>query len=124
MSLLTLQIGGESMVKAKNNNSRELRLDLRAVIYRHGKWWIAHCLETDLVAEGNRPARALKELIELTATQIKAAMDSGDLESIFRPAPPEIWATFSFSREVELPPVRDALLRSVGRFEAREAVLA
>ncbi len=114
----------QSMVKIKKDNSRELRLDLRAVIYRHGKWWIAHCLETDLVAESNKPAQALKELIELTATQIKTAMDSGELESIFRPAPPEIWATYSFSREFKLPPVRNSILRCVGRFEAREAVPA
>ncbi len=106
------------------DNSRELKLDLRAVIYRHGKWWIAHCLETDLVAEGNTAGRALKDLLELTATQVKTAMEAGDLESIFRPAPAEIWTTYSFSRKVELPPIKDSLLGSLGRFEAREALRA
>jgi hypothetical protein len=110
--------------KTKTTKSRELRLDLRAVVYPHGKWWIAHCLEMDLVAEGNAPAQALKDLMELTATQIEVARDSGSLESIFRPAPPEIWTMFSFSREVDLPRVRRRLWRSVKRFEAREAVLA
>jgi hypothetical protein len=112
-----------SVGKAKNQNPRELRLDLRAVVYRHGKWWIAHCLETDLIAEGSSPARALKDLIELTATQIETAKDSGNLESIFRPAPPEIWTMFAFSRKVEVPRVRPKLRRSVERFEAREAIL-
>ena len=113
-----------SIGQVKKTNARELRLDLRAVVYPHGKWWIAHSLEMDLVAEGEGPKQALRDLIELTATQIEAAMSSGSLESIFRPAPPEIWAMFSFSREVSLPLVKPELWQSVDRFEAREAVLA
>jgi hypothetical protein len=108
---------------SKLQNHRELRIPLQAVVYRHAKWWIAHCLELDLVAEGKTPARALKDLMELSTTQIESAVDSGDLETVFRPAPSEVWALFSRSREVALPTVRKGLSRSVDRFEAREAVL-
>ena len=108
---------------ANSRDRRELRIPLQAVVYRHAKWWIAHCLELDLVAEGKTPAQALKDLVELSTTQIESAVDSGNLETVFRSAPSEVWALFSRSRELALPPIRKSLWRSIDRFEAREAVL-
>jgi hypothetical protein len=47
----------------------------------------------------------------------------GISESIFRAAPPEIWAMFS--RAGDAPPTKKKLTsRSVDRFEAREATFA
>jgi len=106
---------------AKSRPKRELRIPLRAVAYQHGEWWIAHCLELDLVAESETPASAFRDLMDLVDTQIAAAIARGDLESVFRPAPPEIWAMFS--RAVDKPISRRPT-RPVQRFEAREAVLA
>ena len=100
-------------------NTTRVRLLLRAVVYQHEQWWIAHCLETDLVAEGKTPTAALDDLIELTGTLVQAAMDEGDLESIFHPAPPEIWRMFSTGEEMA---VRKKPRKPVVRFEARELV--
>jgi hypothetical protein len=62
------------MRKAATNQG--FRIDLRAVVYRHGKWWIAHCLELDLVAEGRDPSSAIKDLVDISATQVSAAIEA------------------------------------------------
>jgi len=106
----------------KNNRGKkpDCRIPLRAVVYPHGKWWIAHCLELDLVSEGETPESALQDLIDISIIQIKTAIDNKDLRSAFCPAPPEIWAMFSRAKDH---PVKKKLSGPVERFEAREAVL-
>jgi hypothetical protein len=113
-------IGAKEITMAKTRSKPTIRIPLRAVTYRHDRWWIAHCLELDLVAEGKTPREAIKDLVELACTQIEAAIDEGDLESVFRPAPAEIWATFSKAADTRItqrPPC------PVDRFEVREAAL-
>jgi hypothetical protein len=108
----------------KTRDINGLRIDLRAVIYRYQKWWIAHCLELDLVAEGATPIDAFRDLMELSASQVKAACKMGNLDSIFRSAPPEIWTMFSRARDLPRPGRAITEKRtsgSVTRFEAREA---
>lgn len=82
---------------------RSLKLDLRAVGYREGKRWIAHCLELDIVAQGDTSEKALSNLAELCSTQIEAAIEEGDLRSIIFPAPPEIWQLFFLARKKKVP---------------------
>jgi hypothetical protein len=106
---------------AKAKAKKAFRIELRAVAYRHGEWWIAHCLELDLVAEGKTPKDAMKDVMDLCCTQIEAAMGSGDLQSIFRAAPPEIWAMFSRAEDAPFKGLREP--SCVERFEAREAAL-
>jgi len=65
------------------------------LVYPEGNFWIAHCLETDLVAEGDTPKEAMSGLIDISNTQIEALLAEGDLNSLFSPAPPEIWRMFS-----------------------------
>lgn len=101
----------------------DVRIDLRAVVYRHQKWWIAHCLELDLVAEGTTLAGALHDLMEICISQVETATKMGNLESIFRAAPPEFWAMFSRSGH-SVPIEKRPASRSVESFEAREAVFA
>ncbi len=98
----------------------KIDMPLRAVVYQHENWWIAHCLEMDLVAEGKTPAAALNDLMDLSLTHIEIALEQGDLESIFRPAPPEIWRMFSTANEM---PIRRKPRWPVTRFEAREAAM-
>jgi hypothetical protein len=106
------------MGKARTKAS--LRVGLRAVTYQQGGWWIAHCLELDLVAEGKTPIAATKDVMELASTQIAAAVESGDIQSVFRAAPPEIWAMFFKGKDA---PLKGKRRMPVQQFEAREAVL-
>jgi len=96
---------------------------LSAIVYREDGVWVAHCLELDIVAEGEDAEDATCSLISLCELQIKVALEEGDLKAVFRPAPPEIWKMFWTGTEkkgckrlrVEAP---------IDRFEARELVLA
>jgi predicted RNase H-like HicB family nuclease len=102
-------------------NTSRVRLLLRAVVYQHEGWYIAHCLETDLVAEGKTATAAFTDLMELTETLIQTAMEEGDLQSIFHAAPPEIWRMFSTGKEMH---IRKKPRKPVERFEARELALS
>jgi hypothetical protein len=106
---------------AKTKAKAAFRIALRAVAYQHGPWWIGHCLELDLVAEGKTPSGAIADVMDLASTQIAAALESGDIESVFRAAPPEIWAMFSVASDVH---VKHKPASPVERFEAREVVVA
>jgi predicted RNase H-like HicB family nuclease len=111
---------GENMKKNNRVKKTDCRIPLRAVVYQHGKWWIAHCLELDLVAEGDTPESALQDLIDLSSLQIKTAIENQDLRSVFSAAPPEIWALFSRAKDR---PNKKKPSAPVESFEVREAVL-
>lgn len=93
-----------------------VRLMLRALLYRDDDWWVAHCLETDVVAEGHTPTEAFDNLQSLTAFQIETALEEGDLQSIFRQAPPEILAAFATGYDQR---IRRRPPKAVERFDVR-----
>ncbi len=93
-----------------------IRLTLRALIYRDDDWWVAHCLDTDVVAEGKTPVQAFENLQSLTDTQIETALREGDLQSIFRPAPPDIHSAFAIGYDRH---IRRRPPKSVERFDVR-----
>ena len=92
-----------------------IRIELRGVAYRDNQWWIAHCLEMDVVAEG-ATQEAIKDLIALCDLKIEDAIKEGDVQSIFRPAPPEIWELYARATKKQL---RRPLPRRVSRFDMR-----
>ncbi len=96
-----------------------VRIDLRAVLYREGALWIAHCLELDIVAQGDTTAAALAQLAELCGAQVHAAIEDADLQSAFHAAPPEVWALYSRAAPAVLVP-RLQPQTPINRFEYRE----
>jgi hypothetical protein len=105
-----------------------LSINLSAIVYNEGGEWIAHCLELDIVAEGKDAKDAIESLVSLCDFQIKVALQEGDLQSIFRPAPPEVWQMFSSGtdkcvseRTQKKQPCFEA---PVDRFEARRLAFA
>jgi predicted RNase H-like HicB family nuclease len=104
---------------------KETGIVLRAVIYREGKWWIAHCLELDLVAEGDSAREAMDNLIDIANTQIEVALQDGNLESILTPAPAKMW-TLYFDASADEFPVKKTKRQPnrIERFEARELTFA
>jgi hypothetical protein len=111
-----------------------LHIALRVVVYHENGTWLAHCLEMDIVAEGENPQEAMKDLVDLCNLQVRVALEEGDLESVVRPAPPGIWKMFfmgeempGFRRPAKPPaqpsskrPARKPTRKPVERFEARE----
>ena len=91
----------------------KIRLGFSILLYRENKWSIAHCLEMDLPAEGGTPAEALKNLTDLMDYQIQTALAEGDLESIFSPAPPELWKSFAVAGDWILDESSKPTLRAV-----------
>ena len=107
---------------AKSKNGNDVRIELRAVVYRHQKWWISHCLELDLVAEGATPVAALQDLMDIPFPGSRRRKSRAIWNPIFCAAPPEIWANvLAWGRC----PAHEEEAAQVGRaIEAREAVLA
>ena len=99
----------------------KLNIALRMVVYPQGEWWIAHCLEMDIVAEGTTSKEAMQSLVDLCRFQIEVAMKEGDLDSVFRAAPSSVWRMFFMGVEKKLP---RKPRKPVESFEARELALA
>jgi len=56
--------------------------------------FLAHCLELDIVAMGATIDEVRREIISLVCAQIDYAFSNDNLENLFHPAPPEVWAEF------------------------------
>jgi hypothetical protein len=96
-----------------------IRLGLSVLIYPEDQWWIAHCLEMDLPAESSSPSEALDNLFDVANVQIESALEQGELQSIFSPAPPELWKQFAESRDFADRPTR-APISNVETLSVRE----
>ena len=105
-----------------------VKLNLRALLYREDNWWIAHCLELDIVAQGKSPVEAYLNLVELADYQIEEAVESGDVAGIFRQAPGEVMLMFQRGKEFDVESVIEDRshpeLRRIDRLEARELAVA
>lgn len=103
--------------------SDKIRLDFRVLIYKEDEFWIAHCLETDLVAEGASMSQAIDSLIDISNVQIEAAIDEGDLASLFTPAPPDIWRMYAIAAEGPSRRPRKAI-KQVNKLSVRQLATA
>jgi len=104
-------------------NGSKFSINLSAVVYREDNLWLAHCLELDIVAEAKTVDNAVSSLVSLCDLQIKVALEEGDLQSIFRPAPAEIWKLFTVAQKKQLRSKR-AFKMPVHRFETRQLAVA
>lgn len=95
-------------------------IPLSAVVYCEGGVWLAHCLELDIVADADNPAQAIEDMMDLATLQVTVAAKEGELESVFRPAPPEFWKMFWMGTERPSPRKPK---KPVDRFEVRELEL-
>jgi hypothetical protein len=95
-------------------------IPLSAVVYCEGGVWLAHCLELDIVADADSPTKAMEDVMELSMLQVTVAAKEGELDSVFRPAPPEIWKMFWMGTERTSPRKPE---KPVNRFEMRELEL-
>ena len=98
-----------------------LSLSLRLVIYQEGGFWIAHCLELDIVAEGQSRKEAMTNLKSLCGLQIETAIEENEVESVFRPAPSEFWKLFFSGKKTA---TEQSSNKTIERFETRIVALA
>ena len=99
------------------------RIDLSGVAYREEGWWLAHCLQLDIIAEGTTPQEAFRSLQSLCDLQLMRALEEGDLASVLRPAPPEIWHMYYMATDAAPQPVKEPAPKErapINRFEMRQ----
>ena len=79
---------------------RHLRHTLNAVIYSDGDQWIAHCLELDLVTQGNTAEHAVEMIAEAIELVAESNVWHGQPPLTFRSAPAEDWDRLRGAEEV------------------------
>ena len=99
----------------------KIRLDFNILVYREDSWWIAHCLEMDLPAEGSSPEEALDNVTQLIDFQIENALEESDLASIFSPAPPDLWRAYAIASDYQQKAQR-RYRKPINRLDVREMV--
>ncbi len=106
--------------------SEAVMIELRGVVYREGQWWIAHCLEMDVVAEGDSRFEAVSSIMELCGAKIEASIDDGNVRAIYHPAPAAIWELYARAKKFRNPPgtTLPPMPARVSRFETRAVQMA
>lgn len=66
-------------------------LMVHIIFYPEDDHYVAHCLEFDLVAQGNSVRESFQNLLDAVELQAAYAVETGDLENLIQPAPPEFW---------------------------------
>jgi hypothetical protein len=99
-------------------------IPLKAVLYKEGDIWLAHCLEFDLIGDGARPEKALGNLNKAISAQIKACIKHKCLKNLFVSADPKFWEMFATgksiaNRELKLQPIKKPPV-TIEEIETRE----
>ncbi|MBI5212878.1 MAG: hypothetical protein HY957_05835 [Nitrospirae bacterium] len=81
-------------------------IKLNIVVYKEGEEWIAHCLQMDIVATGKSAKAVEDDMIALIKAQVRFAIDNGNMENVFKPAPSEIWSMIGHAKRCALRSIR------------------
>ncbi len=68
--------------------------ELHCIQYKDNNWYIAHCLELDLAAQGRSPQGARNTLADMIRDQVQFAVENDMMDSLFRPAPEKYWRQY------------------------------
>lgn len=80
-----------------------LRVPIRIVFYRDDGSWIAHCLEFDLLGDGETREAALEQLAQAIRIQLEATRDYGNPANLFAPAEGKYFRMFAAGEDVVAP---------------------
>src|SRR6266851_9365634 len=76
------------------------RVPIRVVFYKEAPYWIAHCLEFDLLGSGETKRDALAMLAEAIEIQVRATIESGNIENLIRPADAKYFLMYAQGADV------------------------
>ena len=68
-----------------------ISLTVHLLLYPEENWYVGHCLEFDLVAQGTTPLEAFKNVLDAIEVEASYANETGDWSQLFMPAPAEYW---------------------------------
>ena len=77
--------------------SKKPSFKLHVLVYKEDGVWTAHCLELDIITADLKQTTVEKDIVDLIHAQIASAYESGNIDNIFKPAPPEDWAKLYFA---------------------------
>jgi hypothetical protein len=78
---------------------KDLAMTVNVLLKEDQELCIAHCLELDLVTTGSSYGDAQKDIVDCIIAQVHYAFENDNLDFLFHPAPPEIWAEFFSCKE-------------------------
>lgn len=88
---------------ASGRSRRRLIQRLNVLIYPTpdlADQWVAHCLETDLVSQGNDPAHALEMMAEAIELVARHNIEKGRPPIVYRNAPVEVYRMFENAKDI------------------------
>ena len=84
------------------NMRKSISLPLRVVFYYESDRWIAHCLEFDLIGDGETQADALSCLSEAIVLQINSTVENKNAANLFTPAQGKFFKMFAEGKHVAI----------------------
>jgi predicted RNase H-like HicB family nuclease len=79
---------------------KPIRISLRIVFYREDEFWVAHCLEFDLMGHGATKKEALSLLTEAIEAQALESLSDNNLGNLFTPADGKFLAMWATGKDV------------------------
>ena len=74
------------------NRKAEIRLDI--LIKKEKDYFLAHCLQFDIVTTADTLEEVRKDIIDLCRAHIEFSHEHDNLDYLFSPAPKEVWAEY------------------------------
>jgi hypothetical protein len=72
----------------------ETALFFNVLIKKTDGEYLAHCLELDLVTTAPTLEQVKEDVADVIASQVDYAFNNDNLDYLYHPAPPEVWAEF------------------------------
>jgi len=73
---------------------QKVKIGLDILIKKEEDYFLAHCLQFDIVATADTLKDVRKDIIDLCRAHIEYAHENDNLEYLFSPAPKEVWAEY------------------------------
>jgi hypothetical protein len=83
-----------SVVNMPQKEFRGFNVDLHILFYKENDAIFAHCLEFDLIGDGETQEEALDSLAQAMKIQMDESFESGNVKNLIAPAPAEYWRMY------------------------------
>lgn len=80
------------MSARRTKKTPDIRLDI--LIKREEDYYLAHCLQFDIVATADTVTDVKRNIIDLCTAHIRFSYENDNMDYLFSPAPAEIWKEY------------------------------
>ena len=78
---------------------KKIAMEFNILIKKEDDYFLAHCLELDIVATAGSLEAAHKEMVDLICAQVDYAFSNDNVENLYHSAPKEAWEEFFACKE-------------------------